>query len=240
MAIGIRGLGLSRIMFAISGIFTIFSIVLIYQYVSTSDDRALKNFDTAKVLVATGLIPQGTSLADAQSFKLLEVRSYPVDSIPTNSLQEILPNNRALVAQANIPAGQILVSELFNVRVIPKIDLGIPAGTVAVTIELNYAARVASFIKPGVNVAVYSTKVSNSASSTSMLFSSVRVLAVGTQIAVNDPASVGDVANFITLAVPFDRAPQLVDSIEGGKLYLALLNNSSAIRAQSSFSEVTP
>lgn len=222
-------------MFVISVVLIFSAVVLMFQYLSTVDERALENFDTAQVLVASEAISRGTSLEDAQKNALVELRTYPVSAIPTTSLQEISPSNNYLVALADIAPGQILVNEIFGERTKPAIDFNLPVGKVAVTVELSYAARVAAFIKPGVNVAVFSTtqEQNNRASKTSVLFTSLQVLAVGQQVDPNQSASVEEVANFITLAVDYDQASRLVQSLQSAKLYLALLNDSSLVGSQS-------
>lgn len=235
MASNKRGIGLAKIMFVISVVLISSAVVLMFQYLSTADERALEKFDTAQVLVASEAISRGTSLEDAQKNALVELRTYPVSAIPTTSLQEISPSNNYLVALADIAPGQILVNEIFGERTKPAIDFNLPAGKVAVTVELSYAARVAAFIKPGVNVAVFSTtqEQNNRASKTSVLFTSLQVLAVGQQVDPNQSASVEEVANFITLAVDYDQASRLVQSLQSAKLYLALLNDSSLVGSQS-------
>lgn len=231
MATSKRGIGLARILFAIATVLTIATIALFVQYLSSADERALKNFDTAQVLVATQAISRGTSLGIVDATKLVETRTYPVNTVPANSLQAISPTNSQLVALSDIAPGQILVSENFGERVKPAIDFNLPVGQVAMTVELNYASRVASFLKPGVSVAVFSTTLpqNNKPSKTALLFKSVEVLAVGQQSNLSQTASADEIANFITLAVPFDNASRLVAAYQNAKLHLALLNDSSLI-----------
>lgn len=231
MATSKRGIGLARILFAIATVLIFATIALFIQYLSSADDRALKNFDTAQVLVATQSISRGTSLGIVDATKLVETRTYPVNTVPENSLQVISPTNSQLVALSDIAPGQILVNENFGERIKPVIDFNLPVGQVAMTVELNYASRVASFLKPGVSVAVFSTTLpqNNNPSKTTLLFKSVEVLAVGQQSNISQTASADEIANFITLALPFDNASKLVAAYQNTKLHLVLLNDSSLI-----------
>lgn len=234
MAAGKRGIGMAKVLFAFAALLLLGAIVVTVQYLSTSEERALESFDSAEVLVAAQPIARGTSLFDAQENQLLELKTYPVETLPGNSIQEVTASNGNLVAQADLAPGQILVSEIFAERAIPSIALEIPTGSVAVTVELEYAARVASFVKPGVNVAVYSTSFdqNNKNAKTSLLFRTLRVLAVGTQTSIKESSSEEEISNYLTFAVQFDEADKLIKASQDSKLYLALLNESSFVGAK--------
>ena len=235
MAAGKRGVSIAKILFTFAALLLLGAIVLTVQFLSSADERAIDNFDSADVLVATQPIARGTSLFDAQKNQAFELRKYPVETLPGNSLQEVSTSNGNLVAQADIVPGQILVNELFGERAIPQLAIEIPTGSVAVTVELEFAARVASFIVPGVNVALYSTTLdqNNKNAKTNLLFRSLRVLAVGTQTSFKDQSSTEEISNYLTFAVPFDDADKLIKASQDSKIYLALLNESSFVGARS-------
>lgn len=229
-----RSLGVAKILFVLATIFSLFALVLIFQYLASAEERVLKSFDTVEVLVATESISRGTSLKDAESEKLIEVRTYPAKAVPLSSLQEISATAGNLVALIDIVPGQILVSEIFGDRVKPAINFDLPTGKVAITLNLTYEARVAAFLKPGVNVALFATSAeqNNRPSSTTVLFRSIQVLAIGQQVDPNESAETGEVANFVTVAVNYDQASQLVQAIQNSRIYLALLTDSSLVGAQ--------
>lgn len=235
MAAGKRGVSIAKILFTFAALLLLGAIVLTVQYLSSADERALENFDSADVLVATQPIARGTSLFDAEKNQSIELKTYPVDTLPTSSLQQISATNGNLVAQADIAPGQILVNELFGERAIPQLAIEIPIGSVAVTVEMEYAARVASFIRPGVNVAVYSTTLdqNNKNAKTSLIFRTLRVLAVGDQTKISDQSNEEEISNYLTFAVPFDEADKLIKASQDSKIYLALLNESSFVGAKS-------
>lgn len=220
------GIGIVRILFAISITLLTVSVVLLLRYLSTADERALKNFDSAAVFVAVSDIPRGTSLLDAQASDLIEVKSYPVSSLPASSIQKIDSSNQSLVALSDLYPGQILTVELFGVRPITQIGLDIPIGHVALTLELSYAAHVASFIKPGVNVAVFATTLAenNRDAESKLLFDSLQILAIGNQVGDTAPESTDETSTFLTLAVEFNEVDKLLRANEISKLHLALLS----------------
>lgn len=226
-----KGIGLARLLFAVAVVLTVTTLALLIQYLSGADERALKNFDSAQVLVATQAISRGTSLSVVDISKLVEAKNFPVNSVPDNSLQEINASNSQLVALSDIAPGQILIGDNFGARVKPAIDFNLPAGQVAITVELNYASKVATFVKPGVSVAVFATTAvqNNRPSKTSLLFKSLEVLAVGQQTDLSQSVPTDEIANFITLSVPYDSAGKLVDAFQNSKLHLALLSDSSLL-----------
>lgn len=234
MSKGKRSLGVAKILFAFAIALSLFALVLIFQYLSTAEDRALKSFDTVRVFVATEPISRGTSLYDAEQQKLIEIRTYPAEALPLSSLEKISTANGNLVALMDVVPGQILVNEIFGDRIKPAIDFNLPAGKVAITLNLTYAARVAAFLKPGVNVALFSTsnEQNNRPSSTTTLFRSIQVLAIGQQIDPDKSMDVGEIADFVTVAVNYDQASQLIQAIQNSRIYLALLTDSSLVGAQ--------
>lgn len=214
-------------LFVVSAILLFGAVVLTFQYLASADERALTKFESADVLVALQPISRGTSLAQIDSQQLIGIRTFPVTTLPKNSMQEINPSDRELVALSDIQTGQILLKDAFGQRTIPKSQLDIPAGMVAVTLEFSYATRVASFIKPGASVAVFSTspEQNNQSGRTTLLFANMRILAVGNQSNPDGESSSADIANFITVAVKFDEADKLIQASQFSKLQLALLNS---------------
>lgn len=213
-----------KLLFTIASLTAVFSLVLLFMYVSTADERVLKSFDSAKVLVATKTIAKGTSLDTAMSNSLVEERSYPVKSVPKNSLQQIDAANGSLVALGDIPAGQILLVEAFGAKVQPKVELSPEKGKVAVTVELGYGARLGTFLKPGIDVSLFATYTdSNSGKkTTSLLFQSIQILAIGDQVKQDAVNTKDSSANFVTFAVEIEKADKLIEAAQTAALYLAL------------------
>ena len=90
MSTGKRSFGVAKTLFALGATLALFALILIFQYLSTAEDRVLKSFDSVKVLVATESISRGTTLADAEARKLIEIRTYPAETTPLSSVQKRL------------------------------------------------------------------------------------------------------------------------------------------------------
>lgn len=217
-----------RILFLIATFSAIISLVLLYSYVSSADERALKSLDTAKVLIATKEIPQGTTLDQALKLTLIDTRNYPVQSVPKNSLQEVTTSNGNLVALGDIAAGQILLVESFGERVPPKVELSPTKGNVAVTVELGYGARLGTFLKPGIYVSLFATTTDpkTAKKTTTLLFDSLEILAIGAQVSQDQTVAKDAASNFVTFAVAIDKASMLIEAAQTASLYLALPGDS--------------
>lgn len=211
-----------RLLFVAAAISAIVSLFLLYTYVATAEDRVLKSLDSAKVYVAVSTLAKGTSLNDALSAKTIEQRSYPVQSLPKNSIQEVTPEIGTLVALSDIAPGQILLVEAFGERVSPKVDVNPGAGKVAVTVELGFGAKLGNFLKPGVEVSIYATTATEAEGRvTKLLFERIQILAIGGQVDGETPTS-DAASNFVTFAVNVDEADKLIEAAQSASLYLAL------------------
>ena len=225
-----RSSAIVKVLFSVAFVAALASISLLYTYLSTAEDRVLKSLDSAKVLVATQALPKGTSLAEATNRKLIELRSYPVKSVPKNSLQAIDSSNQDLVALGEIPPGQILLSESFGSKVLPQVALNPGPGKVAVTVELDYGARLGSFLKPGVEVSIFATytDAKSGAKSTKLLFDSLQILAIGDKVSQEPVVAEDASSNFVTFAVAIEKANSLIEATQSASLYLALPNSTTA------------
>jgi Flp pilus assembly protein CpaB len=58
------------------------------------------------------------------------------------------------------------------------------------------------------------------------------VLAIGQQTDPEKSADIGEIADFVTVAVNYDQASKLIQAIQTSRIYLALLTDSSLIGAQ--------
>lgn len=219
-----------KALFTLATFSALISLFLLYTFVSTAEERALKSLDSAKVLVATKILPEGTSLRSALDGNLIEERSYPVQSVPKNSLQKIELANENLVALAEIRPGQILLVESFAEKVPPKVELSPEVGKVAVTVELGYGARLGTFLRPGVIVSLFGTYTDEKTGkkTTSLLYEQLEVLAIGDQVTQDAIDAKDSASNFVTFAVEINRANFLIEAAQSASLYLALPSSSAA------------
>src|SRR5690242_3190453 len=81
----------------------------VLTYVNHANARALAGQQAVTVLIARQLIPAGTSAAVAQEQGLLSTERLPSSSVPADALTAITPAISALVTDADVQPGQLLL-----------------------------------------------------------------------------------------------------------------------------------
>lgn len=134
---------------------------LVIVYVNGANTRAIAGQKAVTVLVASKVIPAGTSASTAQTAGLLQREVLPAKSVPANAVRSISPALAPLVASADIQPGQLLLRPMLESASLAAATggLAIPPGMVAVTINLCLPEAVAGYVHPGSNVAIFDTSV---------------------------------------------------------------------------------
>jgi pilus assembly protein CpaB len=219
----------------------------VLAYVSKANARALAGQQAVTVLIARQVIPAGTSAAAAQAQGLLGTERLPSASVPADALTAITPAVSALVADADVQPGQLLLRPMLVTSVESTSGLAIPHGMFAVAIQFCIPEAVAGDLHPGSQVAVFQTTAVGTGSitgqaacsgshafsgsqnfRTSLVLPKVTVLAVGqgTGALGGSSSGSGQNAGLITVAATQAEASQLIQLSENGLPYLALLADS--------------
>jgi pilus assembly protein CpaB len=218
----------------------------VLAYVNHANARALAGQQAVTVLIARQVIPAGTTAADAQAQGLLSTERLPSASVPADVLTAITPGISALVTDADVQPGQLLLSPMLVTSAQDTNGLAVPHGMFAVAIQFCVPEAVAGRVQPGSQVAVFETTVPGNASatgqaacsgshafagsmnaSTRLVLPKVQVLAVGQgtggQGSATSSSGGGQNSDLITVAVSQADASQLIQMSENGLPYLALL-----------------
>ncbi len=223
----------------------------VLTYVNHANARALAGQQAVTVLIARQVIPAGTTAADAQAQGLLSTERLPSTSVPADALTEITPAISALVTDADVQPGQLLLSPMLVTSAQNTNGLAVPRGMFAVAIQFCVPEAVAGHVQPGSQVAVFETTVPNSSitggaacsgthtfaasvnASTKLVLPKATVLAVGQgtggtsgQGSATSSSGGGQNIDLITVAVSQADASQLIQMSENGLPYLALLAGS--------------
>ena len=226
---------------AVAVVLSLFGAFSLITYARGSDARAAEGQSTVSVLVATKDVPAGTAvdgLGDA-----VALRALPGTAVPAGAMKDLSSLKDRVTAQ-DLHAGEVLLPTQFVGRQIAG-SLKIPAGKLAMSVQLQDPQRVGDFVLPGSQVAVFVT-YSKGASATDlvtrMLLSRVQVIAVGptalSTVGGTAPDRTGrtgglgsggnnDPTALLTVAVDALEAAKLVQGTQTGKLYFALLSDTS-------------
>jgi len=217
----------------------------IFLYVNGVDERAEADFEVVEVLVATAPIAVGTTAQAAQDAGSLELRPFLAKSVEGLSALSDISAIAAQVALSPIALGEPILVGQFGAPGQTN-ALPIPDGKLAVSLQLDDPARVAGFVVPSSNVAVFLTTAETTGANagqevTRVLLSTVQVIAAGATTVVTTTTGTGDAAQteqlpkaLLTLAVDQTEAQKIVYAQGHGKVTFGLLTDTSRINASDS------
>ena len=215
---------------------------LVLLYAHGADQRAAQGQQLRHVLVAVAEIPAGTTGSSLTGSSSVALRDVASSSVAGGALSDLAPV-RDLVALAPIFPGEQLLQQQFGSSA-SVATLPIPAGLMAVSVQLGDPERVAGFVTNGSEVAVFVTVANTDPNTqarlpdaTEVLLPRVTVIAVGnTSVVTQTSTDTTGQQNteqipktIITLAVTQDQATRLIHAAQKGSLYFALLTPSSKV-----------
>jgi pilus assembly protein CpaB len=229
-----------RILLVAAAVVAALGAVLVLLYVRGAEDRAEAKFDTVDVLVATQQIEAGEAANDSYESGKITLQAVP--------RAQVLPGATAdgqaftdQTALSTIYPGEQLIPEKFGgaSEVEADTSLPIPKGNMAISVNLTDTARVAGFVTPGSEVAIFLSGNVAPANEdfTRLLLDRVTVIGVGstTQVTTTttDPEGAQTVEQLprtlLTLSLDQDQVEKVLFAQGHGELAFALLTPDSKI-----------
>lgn len=136
----------------------------VMAYARSADQRALAGQQAVEVYVTTDVVPAGTTAREALSAGLLQSTVIASKGVPAGALTEVDDASED-VAISDIAAGEIVLAQRFGTERSATAALVVPAGQVAITVELSDPGRVSSFLRPGSDIVIYDTFTARDAES---------------------------------------------------------------------------
>lgn len=211
---------------------------LVFLYTKGADTRAEERFDTVEVLRATAVINPGEKIEDAQAAGKLALQAISQDSL-LDGYQTSTDGLAGTVALDTIYPGEQIIAPKFGASAAPQSALQIPDNLMSATVNLTDPARVAGFVNPGSEVAVFfsGTDPQTGTPFTRLLFERVTVIAVGstTPVSTTTTDETGAAVTeqlprtLITLAVDQQQAEKVMFAASNGELSFALLTDKSTV-----------
>ena len=214
--------------------------VLIFVYVRTLSNRAQADAEPVDVLVATQEVTAGTTAADASEAGAFELQTVPASAVADGARCRDISIISDQVALTPIFAGQQILAQMFGTAGSTS-GLQVGKGKLAISVSLGDPERVAGFVVPGSDVAIFATldTTSNIAGeATGVLIPQVEVIGVGattlsTQTTTTDE---GEQTTeeiplaILTLEVNQEQAEEIINAQSGGSLYFALRGEDAQVR----------
>ena len=204
--------------------------VLVFLYAQNAKNIAQQGQSLVTVLVAKTQIAVGTNGTTASSNGAFEQQNVPKDTVVAGALSDATPLAN-LVALVPIYPGQQIISQQWGTSTQTS-GLVLPPGTFAVQVALGDPERVAGFVAPGSNVAIFTTgKPTVGAGAAAgpvarVLLPSVPVIAVGSTTTTSTSSSTtSPPANsaILTLAVTQDQFQKILFVTKAGGPYTGLI-----------------
>lgn len=233
------------VLLLVAALIAIAGTSMIVLYVQGIDARAAADQELVEVLVATDTIDAGESVADAQEsgkFEKSEVRQVDLVAGALTSTSSIAD----LVAMGSVYPGEQILAKKFG-SLGDTENLLIPDEKLAVSVELTDPQRVAGFVNPGSEVAIFMSadpvlylpdgKERKLPTYTRLLLPKVQVIGVGTT-SVSSKTTKTDEGEqvveevprtILTVAVDQTQAEKLIFASRNGDVAFGLLTSESAV-----------
>ena len=215
---------------------------MIVLYVKGIDDRATQGQELVEVLTATDTIEAGESVRAAQEAGKFEAKKVRRDDMVDGALDGTSSIDD-LVALGTVFPGEQIISDRFGTMSDVE-NLVIPDDKMAISIELTDFERVAGFVNPGSEVAIFGTATEPKrrlpdgteqtlSSVTRVIMARVPVIGVGTTSVSSRTTTTEEGAQvteevprtILTVAVTQEEAEKLVLADRTTELTFALLGD---------------
>lgn len=203
--------------------------VLVVLYASQADERARAALEPRSVLVVQQPVVAGATPRQAMEAGALQLEDVPGDAVVDGAFSDIAEVADLVITTDLHPGEQLIRAKLGSTADIDP--LGIPDGRIASSFLFEDSERVANFLSPGSEVAVFLTRPTPQGPTTRLLLERVEVLGVGgtpTNPGAVQPSSEVDRA-LLTLSLDQQQAERLILGQTVGELYLGLRTDTSQV-----------
>lgn len=217
--------------------------MLVFLYANNVRQTSYENTEVVAAYVAAAPISVGTPGAEAVN--AIQPTELPASAVPAGAIVDPaeIADGLALVS---VQPGQVILASMFGDASAVE-SLPIPEGKMGVAVQLDDAQRVAGFVIPGSEVAVFAT-VENADGSfnTRLLLPRATVAAVGPTTLVSRTTGEGEATNveeiptaILTLALAQVDAEKLIFGQQQTTLHFALLTPQSVSAPSAGVTEGT-
>jgi pilus assembly protein CpaB len=174
------------VLLSVAAVVAALGTLLVFMYVRSADARVASEYDSVDVLVATKVITPGESVDSAAA-----AGKFQLKPVPRNQrLAGVLTDTNSLVgkvATTSIYPGEQIIASKFGGAAESSV-LPIPQNLMAISVNLTDPARVAGFVSPGSEVAIFMTTEGLSR----LLLPRVQVIGVGSTAPGTTTTKAGD------------------------------------------------
>ena len=219
---------------------------MVFLYVRGADSRAEASQQPLQVLKAVAKIDPGETMADAQSAGKIQLGTVPRSQVLPGAVNSTTGLEKKVALSSIYPNEQIISGKFGSSG--DQQALTIPDGNIAISVNLSDTGRVAGFVSPGANVAIFCNTTAASTGTggdtTRLLLAKVPVIAIGDTTVVSKTVTSAAGAEtteqlpktLFTLSVDQGQAEKVIYASTHGELNLGLLNAKSKVKPGSGVS----
>lgn len=227
-----------RVLLGVAAFVAVLGTLLVFVYVKGADARANSRYKAVQVLTVVKQINPGERVSAAQAAGKFAMGSVAQGQVLSGAMTN-LAGIKSDVATATLYPGEQVVATKFGASA-SGTNLTIPKGMIAISVNLTDPGRVAGFVNPGDNVAVflnYQPQGSQTAVFDRLVLPKAEVVGVGatSTLSTTKTDSTGSStteqipSTLITLAVTQRDAQKVLFASANGTLSLGLLNGNSQV-----------
>lgn len=234
-------MGRRTVLLIVAALIATVGTTLVFLYVRGVEARAAQQYDAVEVLTAVDVINPGETLNEAQAAGKIQMGTVPESQVLTGATTSIAGLGEKVALTAVYPGEQIVTAKFGEAG--DQEVLSIPKGQMAISINLTDPARVAGFVNPGAEVAIFSSvdagAMGNTNPTTRLLLPRVSVIGVGTTTVVSTTVTdqTGEQTveelprTLMTLAVDQADAEKIIFAARNSEVSFALLTEDSKVSA---------
>ncbi|GAA2116987.1 Flp pilus assembly protein CpaB [Nocardioides bigeumensis] len=226
-----------KILLAAAAIVAALGAVLVFLYVRGADLRAEAEFDNRDVLKVVTTIEQGETIEDAAAAGKIQLQAVPANQVLPDALASTSTLSGKVAVTTIYPGEQVISSKFGGAS--ESVALPIAEGDIAISVSLSDTARVAGFVNPGSEVAIFlnGADAATGQGFTRLLLPRVTVIGVGSTTPITTTTTTEEGATqtenlprtILTLTLPQGDAQRVMFAQTAGELSFALLNEDSEI-----------
>lgn len=232
-------MGRRTILLIVAALIAALGSTMVFLYVKAADDRAAAGQAPVQVLKAVAQIDAGETLQAAQAAGKLELGEVPASQVLPGAVNSIDTLASSVALSAVYPQEQIITAKFGSPG--QQEVLTLEDGKIAISVTLSDTGRVAGFVSPGDEVAIFLNGPIGAGESTGvrLLLPKVQVIAVGATTVISTTRTTEEGAQtteelpktLFTVAVDQEEAEKILLASTSGELSFGYLNDRSRVKA---------
>lgn len=230
-------MGRRTVLLIVAALIAALGSAMVFLYVKGADDRATESQAPVQVLKAVAQINPGETLDQAQAAGKIELGTVPRAQVLPGAVNSIEGIGAQVALSSVFPNEQIIAGK-FGSQGDQEL-LTVPDGQIAISVTLSDTGRVAGFVVPGDDVAIFlNGEIGGGNTGVRLLLPRVKVIAIGSTTVISTTTTNQEGAQtteqlprtLFTLAVDQKDAEKIMLAATTGELSFGYLNDKSEVK----------